>query len=199
QFIPGSNLGQLLANRELPFPPHQVKKWAEDLLRTLDYLHTRKARIIHRDIKPNNLKLAPDGRLILLDFGLAREIHESEEQNPTDDICILAYTPHYAPPEQIQGLHTDRYSDIYALGATLYHLLTGTPPVDSLKRISQKRLTSSDPLKPIGQIIRGVPHALAVMIMRSLSLDPKERPESAAELLDHLQQGTVAPRFQPTN
>ena len=197
QFIPGLNLGQLLTNRELPFPPHQVRKWAEDLLTTLDYLHTREPRIIHRDIKPNNLKLAPDGRLILLDFGLAREINQSQEQNPTEDICILAYTPHYAPPEQIQGLHTDRYSDIYALGATLYHLLTGTAPVDALKRISQKRLTASDPLKPIGEIIRGVPQALALMIMRALSLDPKERPSSAAEMLSHLQLGTIAPRFQP--
>lgn len=199
QFIPGSNLGQLLANRELPFPPHQVKKWAEDLLTTLDYLHTREPRIIHRDIKPNNLKLAPDGRLILLDFGLAREISQSEEDNPTEDICILAYTPHYAPPEQIQGLHTDRYSDIYALGATLYHLLTGKPPVDSLKRLREKRLTASDPLKPIGQIIRGVPQALALMIMRSLSLDPHERPSSAAEMLSHLQLGTIAARFQPAS
>ena len=119
QFIPGLNLGQLLASRELPFPPHQVKKWAEDLLATIDYLHSREPRIIHRDIKPNNLKLAPDGKLILLDFGLAREISQSESHNPTQDICILAYTPHYAPPEQIQGLHTDRFSDIYALGISL--------------------------------------------------------------------------------
>lgn len=200
QFIPGYNLGQLLNSRPLPFPPHQVKAWAEDLLETLDYLHSRQPRIIHRDIKPTNLKLSATGRIVLLDFGLAREITETDNQGePAPDFCMIAYTPHYAPPEQIKGQDTDCYSDIYALGATLYHLITGTPPVDALKRINEKRNESIDPLRPIGEVMKGVPQALALMIMRSLSLDPAQRPQSAADMLAHLKAGTIAPRFAPGN
>ncbi len=197
QFIPGYNLGQLLNSRPLPFPPHQVKAWAEDLLSTLDYLHARQPRVIHRDIKPTNLKLSANGRIVLLDFGLAREINDTDADNREPaDFCLLAYTPHYAPPEQIQGRETDCYSDIYALGATLYHLLTGTPPIDALKRLNEKRTTSLDPLKPISKIIKGVPQALSMMIMQALALDPQHRPNSAADMLAHLKAGTIAPRFQ---
>lgn len=195
QFIPGTNLGQLLGSRKLPFPSQQVQKWAEDLLATVEYLHTRSPRIIHRDIKPTNLKLAPDGRIILLDFGLAREMNDEVPYDATEDLCILAYTPHYAPPEQIQGLATDRFSDIYALGATLYHLLTGVAPIDSLKRINEKRVNSIDPLRPIQQIIRGIPQALSQVIMRALALEPEARPSSAGEMLQHLKSGTITAKF----
>ena len=71
---------------------------------------------------------------------------------------------------------TDTYSDLYALGATLYHLITGTAPVDSLKRINQKRATQKDPLRSISELIKGVPQTLASLIMKSLSLDPRHAP-----------------------
>jgi serine/threonine protein kinase len=199
QFIPGHNLGQLLNSRPLPFPPHQVKAWAEDLLETLDYLHSREPQIIHRDIKPTNLKLSATGRIVLLDFGLAREITTNDQEDPAPDFCMIAYTPHYAPPEQIQGQQTGRYSDIYALGATLYHLITGTPPVDALKRLNEKRNNSTDPLRPISEVMKGVPQAFALVIMRALSLDPEQRPQTAADMLAQLKAGTLAARFAPEN
>lgn len=192
EFVAGLNLGQLLNSRQMPFTPHQVKLWALDLLQILDYLHTRTPHVTHRDIKPANIKLAPDGHVVLLDFGLAKEdCDESDDES----VCILAYTPNYAPPEQIQGMPTDTYSDLYALGATLYHLLTGTAPVDALKRINQKRATQKDPLKSISELIKGVPQTLASLIMKSLSLDPKQRPASAREMLQQLTSGIIAPAF----
>jgi len=192
EFVAGLNLGQLLNSRQIPFTPHQVKLWALDLLQILDYLHNQTPHITHRDIKPANIKLAPDGHVVLLDFGLAKE-----DCDETDDesVCILAYTPNYAPPEQIQGMPTDTYSDLYALGATLYHLITGTAPVDALKRINQKRATQKDPLRSISELIKGVPQTLASLIMKSLSLDPRQRPASAKEMLEQLTSGIIAPAF----
>lgn len=92
----------------------------------LSYLHGHTPPIIHRDIKPQNIKLTPDGHVVLLDFGLAK--------GATDGSLALAvgsvfgFTPGYAPMEQIQGSGTDARSDLYALGATLYTLLSGSVP-----------------------------------------------------------------------
>lgn len=192
QFVSGPTLGQLLATRQLPFTPNQVKLWAKDILHTLSYLHGHAPGIIHQDIKPGNLKLLPDGSVFLLAFGLAKTLDGS-----ADDFsdALLAYTPNYAPPEQIIGDQTGPRSDIYALGATLYPLLTGRPPADSLKRASQLRASGSDPLEPIQNIIRGVPQALSLLLTKALALDPQQRPSSAAEMIHQLQTNTLAPSF----
>jgi len=184
QFFSGPTLGQLLATRKLPFPAHQVKLWAKDLLHTLAYLHGRNPAIVHHDIKPSNLKLLPDGSVALLDFGLAQPISQSKGDQLSD--ALLAYTPSYAPPEQITGERTAEYSDIYALGATLYHLLTGRAPADSLKRSRQVRSCGVDPLEPIDKIVRGVPQILAQLITKALSLEPSQRPTSALEMVEQL-------------
>ena len=188
QFVAGPTLGQLLNARQLPFAPNQVRLWAKDILHTLAYLHGHSPAVVHHDIKPANLKLLPDGSVALLDFGLAQLVSESETDELAD--TLLAYTPNYAPPEQIMGQRTGEYSDIYALGATLYHLLTGRVPADSLKRSRQMRSSKIDPLEPIHKIIRGVPQALAQSITNALSLDPQERPTSAAEMIEQLSANT---------
>src|SRR5262249_60896040 len=95
-------------------------RWPDHLLDELEYLHSKKPPIIHRDIKPQNLKLTPRGEVILLDFGLAKGIvtHQSQASQ-----SIRGYTPNYASLEQIRGTGTDARSDIYSIGATIYHLL----------------------------------------------------------------------------
>jgi serine/threonine protein kinase len=194
EFIPGENLGELLAGRGVPFAPHQVKRWAEDILQILNFLHTQNPRVIHRDIKPANLKLTPQGKIVLLDFGLAKEVHEDDEL--ITNICMLAYTPHYAPLEQIQGESTNSYSDIYALGATLYHLLTGSAPTDALKRANNILCKNRDPLPQIAHLIQGVPQSLSSLVMKALSLTPADRPTSASQMLQQLQAGIIAPSFR---
>ena len=121
--------------------------WADQLLDALDYLHTQDPQIVHRDIKPQNLKLTPRGQIILLDFGLAKG-QAGDISRVTTAASIFGYTPNYAPLEQIQGLGTDARSDLYALGATLYHLMTGVKPPDALTRAAALVNGQPDPLAP---------------------------------------------------
>ena len=115
-----------------PLPRNIVVAWADQLLDAIIYLHTHDRQIIHRDIKPHNLKVTPseqDGAL--LDFGLAKAQRRNEDETSGRH---YGYSPRYAPLEQIHDTGTGPQSDIYALGATLYHLLTGVKPVDAISR-----------------------------------------------------------------
>src|SRR5437773_1399446 len=120
QYIAGDDLSAMSARRGGRFPPDQVFAWADQLLDALDYLHTQDPQIVHRDIKPQNLKLTARGQIILLDFGLAKG-SAGPMTAVTTSASIYGYTPNYAPLEQIQGKGTEPRSDIYALGATLFH------------------------------------------------------------------------------
>jgi len=97
----------------------------------LSYLHTRKPPVLHRDIKPGNIKITPDGQVFLVDFGLAKLVQGSQ----TTTTGARAMTPGYSPPEQYGTARTDPRSDIYSLGATLYAALTGVIPEDGLARV----------------------------------------------------------------
>src|SRR5205085_3494807 len=135
EFIPGPDLLEMLKARGGPFPPGDVLRWGDQLLDALDYLHGQEPQIIHRDIKPQNLKLINAGQIILLDFGLAKST-ANQASRVNDSRSIFGYTQHYAPLEQIQGTGTDPRTDLYSLGATLYQLLTGVIPVDALTRVT---------------------------------------------------------------
>ena len=104
----------------------------------LTYLHTSKPPILHRDIKPGNVKITPDGHIFLVDFGLAKVLHG----NQATTTGARAMTPGYSPPEQYGTARTDPRTDVYSLGATLYASLTGIIPEDGLDRKST-RLNSS--------------------------------------------------------
>src|SRR6266498_2192841 len=148
QFIPGDDLSQMMARKQGPFPPDQVLTWGDQLLDALDYLHTQDPQIIHRDIKPQNLKLTGRGQIIFLDFGLAKG-RAGGLSLVTTSASIFGYTPNYAPLEQIQGLGTDARSDIYALSATLYHLMTSVKPPDALTRAAALVNGQPDPLMQV--------------------------------------------------
>ncbi|MBQ1487177.1 MAG: serine/threonine protein kinase [Lachnospiraceae bacterium] len=126
EYIEGKDLQSIL-NHSGPQDPELVREWAMQLCDTLGYLHSRKPPIIYRDMKPANVMLKPDGNVMVIDFGTARE-HKLYSQGDTTWLG----TRGYAAPEQFGGHgQTDARTDIYCLGATLYHLLTGKSPAET--------------------------------------------------------------------
>lgn len=181
QYIAGDDLAQMMAHKRGPFPPDQVLTWGDQLLDALDYLHTQEPQIIHRDIKPQNLKLTARGQIILLDFGLAKGQTGEISRAPTT-ASIFGYTPNYAPLEQIQGLGTDPRSDIYSLAATLYHLMTGVKPPDALSRAAALVNSQDDPLQAANTINSSVGPDVARVLTRAMSQNRDQRFSSAAEM-----------------
>ena len=178
-FIEGQDLAELLKVRGGPFPVAEVLRWADLLLDALEYLHSHDPPIIHRDIKPQNLKLTPRGELILLDFGLAKGNSAAGQLTRSS---LFGYTPQFAPLEQVQGIGTDARSDIYSIGATLYNMLTGRPPADVITRAGALLNRQPDPLQFADTINPNVPPMLAGAIQQAMAMAADERFASAAAM-----------------
>lgn len=148
----------------------------------LEYLHTRKPSIIHRDVKPGNVKITPDGRIYLVDFGLAKIVKGSQATTTG----ARAMTPGYSPPEQYGTARTDARTDIYSLGATLYAALTGVIPEDGLARA----MDNVD-LTPIRKRNPRVSRRLAAAIEKAMAVRPENRFQSAAEFKEALLSSNV--------
>ena len=185
EYISGEDLYVLMERTGAAFPIGDVMIWAEQLLDALEYLHNQENPIIHRDIKPQNLKLTPQGQIILLDFGLAKG-NPTDANHKTAANSIFGYSRHYASLEQIQGTGTDPRSDIYSLAATLYHLSTGTAPVDALTRVMHVMNEDSDPLVPANEVHEQVDEDFAAALSRCMSLNANLRPQTAGEMYELL-------------
>src|SRR6185436_5368939 len=200
EFIGGVDLAKIIAQQPGPFPRDQVIAWADQLLDALIYLHSHDRQVIHRDIKPHNLKLAASGQIALLDFGLAKA--KPSETSVTASRGFFGYTRQYAPLEQIEDRRTDPRSDIYALGATLYHLLTGIKPPDALERASAVINSEPDPLQPANKIHAAVGTQVASILGKAMALRPEERYANATDFREALRRVgrvNVAPLKQQTN
>ena len=178
QYIPGEDLFEMQTRRQSAFPQSEVLRWADQLCDALDYLHTQDPQIIHRDIKPQNLKLTARGQVVLLDFGLAKG-SAGQLTAVTTSASIFGYTPNYAPLEQVQGLGTDPRSDIYSLAATLYHLMTNVKPPDALSRAGAIVNGLDDPLADADSVAPQVSPAVAHVLRVAMSQKRDDRYESA--------------------
>ncbi|MBX7222170.1 MAG: protein kinase [Blastocatellia bacterium] len=178
EYVPGDDLSELLNRQQGSFPLEQVLEWADQLLEVLEYLHSQQPPVIHRDIKPANLKLTPEGHILLIDFGMARGAGSS----------VAGYSVNYAPPEQIDQISTDGRSDLFAVGATLYHLLTRQTPACSIRRAVTVGNGEADPLVPLKDLNSQVPQPIASLIMQCMALERNQRPISATHLRNSLRQ-----------
>ena len=172
-FVPGRDLKTLLdeARQNGEFLPEgEVIKWALQLAEALDYLHRQQPPIIHRDIKPSNIRLMESGLLKLVDFGLVKMVAPDER---TVTVVQGLGTAHYIPLEQYgdDTGHTDARTDIYALGATLYHLLTNEPPPEA-----KQRFLRPHSLKPSRTINPAISAKTERAILWAMALHPDDRP-----------------------
>ena len=164
-YIEGEDLRQRLT-RDGPLPERLVVGWAVQLCDALTYLHTLNPPVVHRDIKPANIKLTPSGEIVLVDFGVAKPT-STDQKTAT---ATTAFTPGFTPPEQYGLGRTDARADEYALGATLYTLLTGQPPPDSVDRLlGNAKLASPQSLRP------DLSPSLATALTRALEIKAEDR------------------------
>lgn len=178
-YVPGQDLREVIeeARRRGEFLPQgQVLVWADQLCAALEYLHSQQPPILHRDIKPANIKLTPAGTIKLVDFGLVKLM--APEDDRTITILQGRGTVQYTPLEQYGGEpgHTDVRSDIYSLGATLYHLLAAQPPQEA-----KQRFLNPDALLPLREINPAVSPRVARAIADAMAMHPDDRPASVAE------------------
>lgn len=179
-YVPGQDLKQILEEsleQGKPIDEKVALNWTAQILDALAYLHQHRPPVVHRDIKPSNIKLTPDNRIKLVDFGLAKLLL-------TDDMRTITViqgrgTELFTPLEQYGGDfdHTDARSDLYALGATLYTLLVGTPPPSAKERFLRPHL-----IQPPHKINPAVSQTVSEAIMWSLAMHPDHRPATSEDL-----------------
>lgn len=179
-FVEGQDLRQVLETQGA-LDEVQALRWIDQVAGALEYLHSQNPPIIHRDVKPNNIKIRPDGQAMLVDFGIAKTY------DPTGSTTIgaKAVTPGYSPPEQYgqYGMgRTDPRADVYALGATLYAMVTGAPPADGIDR-----MTGQATLVPVQQQKPAVSARTTAAIGRAMELSPDRRFQRVTEFRQALQ------------
>lgn len=183
-YVAGPNLKEVLDEARAhgrTLPESHVLDWAHQICDALTYLHGQDPPIIHRDVKPANVKLMPSNAIKLVDFGLVKFIDANDPRTIT--LVHALGTPTYAPLEQYGGgsARTDVRSDVYSLGATLYHLLTGRAPANAQQRfVDPESLSSPRALNP------RVSPLTEYLVLKAMALRPDDRYQSVYELMRDL-------------
>lgn len=182
-YVPGKDLRTLMLeakSKGVFLKEQEVLDWASQIADALIYLHRQDPPIVHRDIKPSNLKITPDGLIKLVDFGLVKILAPDEE---TITIIQGQGTVLYTPLEQYGGSesHTDIRSDLYAFGATLYHLLGSQPPVDA-----RQRFLHPEALTALRKVNPEVSVRTEKAVLWAMELHPDERPDSVETFRQYL-------------
>lgn len=174
-YVEGQSLHEAIEQQGSGLDEDLVLDWADQLLDALQYIH--KHGIIHRDVKPSNIRLTPEGRIMLVDFGLLKLFDPNNLKTAT--VMHGLGTPEYAPPEQYDARagHTDPRSDLYSLGATLYHLLTGQAPATATQRVA-----NPDSFRPPRALGANISADLERAILHAMELRVTHRFDSATEM-----------------
>ena len=174
EYLKGKTLGDLLKSRGGKLPEADALDYIQIVGQALNVVH--QAQMLHLDIKPDNIMLPEDGRAVLIDFGAARDF---AGRNTTRFTTLL--TPGYAPLEQYgRSLKCADYTDVYALGATLYHLVTGRVPVSAIER------AAGVTLKTAREINFNLSDRISWGISKAMAMDINKRPPTVKEFLDLL-------------
>jgi serine/threonine-protein kinase len=194
-YVAGQDLSEIVkeTRRKGRFLPEaQVLSWAETLCDTLTYLHLQEPPVLHRDIKPGNVKLAPDGTIKLVDFGLALQLDGQSEKTLTGakGLGTLPYVPLEQYGADLSG--NDPRADVYSLGATLYHLLTGQQPLSA-----QERFLQPERFQLPSAIVPALSSHVERAVLRAMALKPQERPASAEAFKRELLRGENVQPLQP--
>ena len=174
-YVEGDDQQSMLDRTPGGLPEDQVLVWMGQICDALGYMHSQKPPVIHRDIKPANIKITPQGQAILVDFGIAK----TYDANLKTIAGARAVTPGYSPPEQYGAGKTDGRSDVYALGATMYALLNGQPPPQSVDLLRQ-----AESLPVLSSQLS--PHIRAA-VERAMQFNPDMRFQTTAEFKAALQ------------
>src|SRR5688572_22722070 len=185
-FVPGENLAERLQDERAAgrlAPLHDVLRWIAKTARALHAAH--EAGVVHRDVKPANLRLTAAGDVVVVDFGIARDL-----LTPAATLTeSFTGSPEYAAPEQVSGhrFKVDRRTDVYGLGAVLYECLTGHVPHEepALARLFERILR--EPVAPPRELQPGLPRDLDAVVLSALEKDPRRRYATTAELADDLE------------
>ncbi len=190
-YVAGEDLQEMLDQAGGPLTEAQVLPWIGQVCDALEYLHGQPPPIIHRDIKPANIKITPQGKAMLVDFGIAKVYDPSKKTT----MGARAVTPGYSPPEQYGSGSTDARSDVYALGATLYTLLTGLVPPQSVDIMTKVEL----PARPAIQLNPGIQLHTSAAIAHAMELDPVARFPCVEDFRDALLNTSHAAAVQSAN
>lgn len=185
EHIAGDDLSKRLETANKPFPVSWVLFWADQLLDALSYLHTHEPPIIHRDIKPQNLKLTDENHIVLLDFGLSKNssgLTNLTGSSSSTSGSVVGYTPHYAPMEQIRGTGTSPRSDLYALSATLYQLMTNSVPMDALSRADSLLNEQPDPIRRLTDINPEIAPDISTVVLKGMEVSQEKRWANARDM-----------------
>ncbi|MEN9936778.1 MAG: hypothetical protein RLZZ387_3357 [Chloroflexota bacterium] len=183
EFVPGQPLEDRIHEANAPMMEQEALAYGIQVARVLHYLHTRTPPIIYRDLKPSNIMLTPEGVVKLIDFGVARTYKARKSKD-----TVAMGSAGYAPPEQYGKGQTDARSDVYALGATLLHLLSAMPPIP---------LQTPDP-GSIRKLNPSVDARTEKVLIKAMALDPAQRYRDAAEFEKALHGRLSQPYVDPT-